>query len=299
MKILIVTKTTNYELHGQVIEENVSQGRVSSDALSRLIVAHDEHNHTLELLKTKLDIRDIAYDIVSRDSKWSWDGTLEAIVTVGGDGTLLAASHNIQSAGGRLIGIRSSDSSVGYLCGAGMSEIGTLVDRIADKKIVWQQISRVRAEIQKASNEEKILTVPVVNDLLYANANPAATTRYKIRFRDRAETHRSSGIWVATGMGSTAAILAAGGVKRSQEDTLFQFRVRELYKLGHELPEIEGDLFDPDFDSLEIENRCPDAILATDGQHGNLNLIYGDVIRLKRGPVLQVAVGLHADRKLN
>lgn len=297
MRILIVSKTTNYELHGQVIEENVNQGRVSSDALSRLVVAHDEHYQCLELLKTKLDVRGISYDLVSRDDKWSWDGTYEAVVTVGGDGTLLAASHNIQAAGGRLIGIRSSESSVGYLCGANTPEVDNLVDRIADGKIVWQQVSRVNAEIRKASNGETVRSVPVVNDLLYANANPAATTRYKIHFRNRAETHRSSGIWVATGMGSTAAILAAGGQRRPQEDTLFQFRVRELYKLGHKLPEIEGELFDPDVDFLEIENRCPDAILATDGQHGNLNLIYGDVIRLKRGPVLQVAVGLHADRR--
>lgn len=293
MNILIVTKTTNFELHGQAIGENINQGRVSSDALSRLVLAHDEHYETLECLKEELDLASISYRLVSRDSPWSWDGTFTAVVSVGGDGTLLAASHNIQSEG-CLIGIRSSQSSVGYLCSAGISELKTLVRNLKNGKITWQTVSRVRAEITKASTGETIETVPVLNDLLYANANPAATTRYKILFRDRYETHRSSGIWFATGMGSTAAVLAAGGERRPQTDPLFQFRVRELYKLGHKFPEIEGGLFDPVVDQLDIENRCPQAILATDGQHGNLDLGYGDIIKIKRGPLLHVSVGLHA-----
>ncbi len=293
MNILIVTKTTNFELHGQAIGENINQGRVSSDALSRLVLAHDEHYETLERLKEELDHEGISCRLVSRDSPWSWDGSFAAVVSVGGDGTLLAASHNIQSEG-RLIGIRSSSSSVGYLCSSGITELKSLVQNLKSGKIAWQTVSRVKAQITKASTGETIETVPVLNDLLYANANPAATTRYKILFRDRYETHRSSGIWFATGMGSTAAVLAAGGERRPQTDTLFQFRVRELYKLGHKLPEIEGGLFDPSVDQIEIENRCPQAILATDGQHGNLDLGYGDIIRIQRGPLLHVAVGQHA-----
>ncbi len=293
MKILIVTKTTNFELHGQAIGENINQGRVSSDALSRLVLAHDEHYETLECLKEQLELQSISYRLVSRDSEWNWDGTFDAVVSVGGDGTLLAASHNISS-GGKLIGIRSSQSSVGYLCSVGISGLKSLVENLKNNTIAWQTVARVKALITKASSGETLETVPVLNDLLYANANPAATTRYKILFRDRYETHRSSGIWFATGMGSTAAILAAGGERRPQTDPLFQFRVRELYKLGHKLPEIEGAIFDPDIHQLEIENRCPQAILATDGQHGNLDLGYGDIIRIKRGPLLHVAIGLHA-----
>jgi NAD+ kinase len=176
----------------------------------------------------------------------------------------------------------------------GISGLKSLVENLKNNTIAWQTVARVKALITKASSGETLETVPVLNDLLYANANPAATTRYKILFRDRYETHRSSGIWFATGMGSTAAILAAGGERRPQTDPLFQFRVRELYKLGHKLPEIEGAIFDPDIHQLEIENRCPQAILATDGQHGNLDLGYGDIIRIKRGPLLHVAIGLHA-----
>lgn len=297
MKVLIVTKTTNYELHGQVIGENIRQGRVSSDALSRLVFAHDEHYATLEKLKEQLEKFGIAYEQISRDSSWSWgapgntkgaDGQWDAVVSVGGDGTLLAASHNILQPG-KLIGVRSSESSVGFLCCAGSRELEPLVEALAQNKISFQKVSRLQAEIKKAEVNTTVKTVPVLNDLLYANANPAATTRYKIRFRERSETHRSSGMWIATGVGSTAAILAAGGVRRPQDDLLFQFRVRELYKLGHRVPEIEGALFDPGQDLLEVENRCPEAILATDGQHGYLELVYGDTFTLKRGPELMVA----------
>lgn len=288
MKVLIVTKTTNYELHGQVIGASVKQGRVSSDALSRLVFAHDEHYATLEQLKEQLSHKDIGYEQISRDSSWRWDGSYHAVITVGGDGTLLAASHSILDSG-RLIGVRSSLSSVGYLCCAGSQDLSRLVTAMAEDAITWQAVARIRGEIRRVASDQTAQTVPVLNDLLYTNANPAATTRYKIRFRDRAETHRSSGIWVATGIGSTAAILAAGGERREQTDRLFQFRVRELYKLGHRIPEIEGGMFDPDHDIMEVENRCPEAILATDGQHGNLDLVYGDVIALQRATPLLVA----------
>lgn len=291
MKVLIVTKTTNFELHGQVIGENIKRGRVSSDALSRLVLAHDEHYATLTKLQELLDAHGISFELTTRDSVWSWSDNssdLDAVISVGGDGTLLAASHRILHKG-RLLGVRSSQSSVGYLCCAGALRLTAMVEALAHGELNWQEVSRVHAEVQKTEENACIKTVPVLNDLLYANANPAATTRYRLQFKGRAETHRSSGLWVATGMGSTAAILAAGGERRPQDDTLFQFRVRELYKLGHKLPEIEGGLFDPDTDHLEIENRCPEAILATDGQHGFTELVYGDTVTFKRSPGLCVA----------
>jgi NAD+ kinase len=287
MVVLIVTKTTNYELHGAVIEAKVAQGRVHPDALVRLKVAHDDHYATLANLHQALIANKLAWDQVSRDFPRPWSKAYDLVLTVGGDGTLLAATHQM-AAGGLVAGIRSSLSSVGFLCCASPAEVTDLVRAIADGKIKAAAAHRVKAQITRSDGGGSFETEPVLNDFLYANASPAATTRYQVELNGVFETHRSSGLWVATATGSTAAILAAGGDRRPAGEALFQYRFRELYKLGLAVPEIEGGLFDPDRELLEIENRCPNAILATDGQHGCIELGYGDMVRFLRAPAIQL-----------
>lgn len=289
MLVLIVTKTTNYELHGPTIETKVEQGRISTDALTRLKTAHTEHYATLNKLRTALQMRRLSFDEVSREAPSPHNKQYDAVLTIGGDGTLLSASQKMLG-GGLVAGIRSSISSVGYLCAVGPDGVDALIERMAAGKLEEKTImaARVGAEIARADTGFTVSTPPVLNDFLYTNANPAATTRYKVTYKGESEAHRSSGIWVATGCGSTAAILAAGGMRRPAEDQLFQFRMRELYKLGHQHPKIEGDVFDPDVDSFEFENRCPSALLAMDGQHGMMELTYGDRVRFMRAPPVQL-----------
>jgi NAD+ kinase len=291
MRVLVVVKTTNYELHGSNIEARVTAGRVAVETLERLKTAHHEHYQTLEKLRVALRRGAVEFKEVSRDSKPHQQKTFDAVVTVGGDGTLLSASHQMVD-GGRILGLRSSASSVGYLCCAGPDEVTELVSKIKSDSHSWTQVSRIKAEINCLHPNKVIETVPVLNDFLYANISPAATTRYRLRFQKGHkvdEVHRSSGIWISTPIGSTAGIYAAGGSKMPIEATEFQFRVRELYRLGLTKPELDHGIFNPDTDLLEIENRCPQAILALDGQHGEHNLGYGDVIRFKRAAPLFIA----------
>jgi len=288
--VLIVTKTTNYELHGALIESKVRQGLVPRDALTRLQVAHAEHYETLGHLRAALTAAGLSWDEVSRDFPRPWSKTYDIVITVGGDGTLLAASHQLAQ-GGLIAGIRSSLMSVGFLCCASPTQVEDLVAAIAAGTLQSSTVHRLRASVSRVDVGDVVETSPVLNDFLYANANPAATTRYKITLGHQQEVHRSSGIWVATATGSTAAILAAGGERRPVDDALFQFRVRELYRFDHNSPSIEGGLFDPGKTPLEIENRCQSAILATDGQHGVIELVYGDKVQFSAAPPVQLVRG--------
>ncbi len=289
MVVLIVTKTTNYELHGAVIEAKVERGQARPDALERLRTAHREHYETLSHLRQALGRRGIAFDEVSRDFPRPWSKAYDIVITVGGDGTLLAATHQMPS-GGVIAGIRSSPSSVGFLCSVGPAEVEALVAALAAKTLPTVTVHRVKAAISRGEPGAEVVTEPVLNDLLYANTNPAATTRYRLTIGDQSEVHRSSGIWVATAIGSPAAILAAGGERRPPVDPAFQYRVRELYRLGHAVPVLDGGFFDPGQVGVEIENRCQSAILALDGQHGVVELAYGDTVRfLRAAPIDLVA----------
>lgn len=293
MRILIVTKTTNFELHGPAVEERVAQGRVSADALARLKRAHAEHYATLGRIEKALAASSVQFEMVRRsdERRQATGGTYDAVVTIGGDGTLLAASHYL-SGDTLLFGVRSSESSVGYLCCAGPDDPERLIATIARGDQKTLRVERIHAVVRQAETGLEVSTPPVLNDFLFTNTNPAATTRYRLHFNDQSEVQRSSGIWVATGVGSTAAILAAGGTVRPKDDALFQFRVRELYKLSRPTPMIEGGLFDPAREPLVIENRCPAALLAMDGQHGVMELVYGDSVRFVRAEPVRLVLPL-------
>ncbi|MEZ4703721.1 MAG: hypothetical protein R3A11_00720 [Bdellovibrionota bacterium] len=71
---------------------------------------------------------------------------------------------------------------------------------------------------------------PALNDVLITNRNPASTSRYLFSLGDITEEHRSSGIWVSTAAGSTAAISGAGGVNLPLDSTSYQFVIREPYE---------------------------------------------------------------------
>lgn len=287
MNVLIVNKTTNYELHGAVIEAKVHEGRVPPDALERLKTAHTEHYQSLIRLREALTKAQITFEEISRDSMRPWPKNRNAVITVGGDGTLLSATHQMDE-GGLIVGLRSSVSSVGFLCGAGPDGVEALVKSLLEKTLATVTVQRLRAEVTKVDTGNVLKTEPVLNDFLYTNANPAATTRYRLSFRGKDEAHRSSGIWVSTAAGSTAAVLAAGGIRLGITDMSAQFRIRELYRLGHVEPEIFGSVFDPEQDLLEVENRCQQAILALDGQHGVVDLVYGDMLRFRRAAPIQL-----------
>lgn len=287
MLVLVVTKTTNFELYGPAIEQHVARGHLSPDALVRLRQAHIDHYDTLNTLRQELERAHINYDEISRQTDRPPHAAYAAVISVGGDGTLLAASQKMNH-GARIYGIRSSVSSVGFLCCAGPSGIAEFVHRMLANTFPTIECSRLRARIFRAASGQSEESVPVLNDFLYANTSPAATTRYRLNYGDLTETHRSSGIWVATAAGSTAAILAAGGERRPLADHAFQFRVRELYRFGHHQANIVGGFFDPEQQPLTIENRSQQALLALDGQHGAINLEYGDRIEFVRAPSIQL-----------
>lgn len=287
MLVLVVTKTTNFELYGPAIEQHVARGHMSADALTRLRQAHIDHYDTLNRLRQALERAHVNYDEISRNTDRPPNANYAAVISIGGDGTLLAASQKMEC-GARIYGIRSSLSSVGFLCCAGPDHIAEFVAGMVADEFPTIDCSRLKARIFRAATGQSEESVPVLNDFLYANASPAATTRYCLSYGKQTETQRSSGIWVATAAGSTAAILAAGGQRRPLGDTAFQFRVRELYRFGHHQSQIDGGFFDPDHEPLTIENRSQQAVLALDGQHGTLDLDYGDRIEFVRAPSIRL-----------
>jgi NAD+ kinase len=207
------------------------------------------------------------------------------VISVGGDGTLLAASHWVT--GAWLLGVNSAPrSSVGHLTFSRRSSLARDLSRIAQGTVVPQPVSRLEVEI-----EGKLLP-PALNDVLVAHAQPAATSRYQIRLGRRAEDHRSSGLWVSTPTGSTAGIRSAGGRPMSIGTHRLQFRARELYRVGSRVPALESGYVE-EGQSLIVESAMDSGRLFLDGSRLATRFPFGAraVFRVAGQPLL-----LFADR---
>jgi NAD+ kinase len=180
------------------------------------------------------------------------------VISVGGDGTLLAASHWVT--GAALLGVNSAPkSSVGYLTLTRRASLARDLARIGRGTLLPQPVARIEVEI-----EGKRLP-PALNDVLVAHEQPAATSRYRLRLGRRTEEHRSSGLWVATAAGSTAGIRSAGGEPMPLAARRLQFRARELYRARGSRAALLESGFVAEGQELVVESAMEAGWLFVDG----------------------------------
>ncbi|MFL6258977.1 MAG: NAD(+)/NADH kinase [Thermoanaerobaculia bacterium] len=205
------------------------------------------------------------------------------VITVGGDGTLLATSHWVTRAA--LLGVNSAPkSSVGYLTSTRATSVARDLARIARGDLLPQAVARVEVEI----GGKKL--PPALNDVLVAHEQPAATSRYRVRLGRRAEDHRSSGLWVSTPTGSTAGIRSAGGQPMRLSERRLQLRARELYRVKGRSVALESG-FVKDGQELEIESAMQAGWLFVDGARMATHFPFGAVatFRVAEEPLLLFA----------
>jgi NAD+ kinase len=205
------------------------------------------------------------------------------VISVGGDGTLLAASHWVTGAG--LLGVNSAPrSSVGYLTLVRRMTLARTLAQIASGDLLPQPVCRLEVEL-----EGRVLP-PALNDILIAHEQPAATSRYRLRLGRRAEDHRSSGLWVSTAAGSTAGIRSAGGQPMPLNVRRLQFRARELYRAQGRGTALETG-FVEEGQELVVESAMEAGWLFTDGARMASRFHFGAhaVLRVARQPLLLFA----------
>lgn len=196
----------------------------------------------------------------------------DLVVTVGGDGTLLAASHGIGDT--KILAINSApDFSVGFFCAARMGGVRrALADAIAGK-LPTATLTRMAV-----SKNDVLLTRRVLNETLVCSASPAATTRYLLQHGRVVEEQKSSGIWIGPAAGSTAAQRSAGGSVLPLTSHRLQFVVREPYTPAGKRLKMPRGLIEPG-DELIVRAKMGEGRLFVDGPHEVYSLTIGDVLR--------------------
>ncbi|MBF0107403.1 MAG: NAD(+)/NADH kinase [Deltaproteobacteria bacterium] len=197
----------------------------------------------------------------------------DLIITIGGDGTLLRTCHHIHNQ--LVLGINSAPQhSVGALCALVIDQLEKKLDDILQGNFLTKKIQRIRIKINN-----KHLPVEPINDVLYTSISPAATSRYIISHDRIKEEHKSSGIWIATQTGSSAAINAAGGLKQHPLDIRLQYLIREPYQ-GTFNPYRLTRGFINRGEQLKIVSKMTRSCLYLDGPTKFFTLDYGDRVAL-------------------
>lgn len=228
----------------------------------RLLAADAEHNRTVEEVRRALRRRKIAFaesPLTHLDARLKGQLAItDFVVSIGGDGTALGASHYVR--GGAMIGVNSAPGdSVGHFCSVHRRNFAERLDEILAGQ--WKPVELARLQIML---DEKPLPELALNDVLIAHDCPASTTRYLIGVGKSEEEHRSSGLWVSTAAGSTAGIRSAGGKKMPLRSRRIQYLVRELYREPNRSYALTGGFIEAG-DEIIIASKMSAGELYVDG----------------------------------
>ena len=256
--------------------------------VSRLRSTHDAHERTLaELLEAfeTLDVEgvhidDPLIDLHKRSNRGRGRTGFDLVVTVGGDGTLLRASHATSDV--PILGINSApSSSVGFFCGVKGGD-GVSVRRAIEQALLGKLPASVLTRM-RVTLGRKIVSERVLNDALFCHRSPAATSRYIIEVNGRSEEHKSSGFWVGPAAGSTAAQRSAGGKILPFKSRLLQLVVREPYTPKAEKHGLLHVLAEPG-QPITVRSKMREACLFLDGPDLAFTPEYGDVLTFEESP---------------
>jgi NAD+ kinase len=294
MRVAILCKRTSYRTFVEEGgESRVEKLLAGGDAtVGRMRRTHEEHMDTLREVRAAiayLGVEAVFYE----GSRTRIDGDFDLVVTVGGDGTVLAASHQVGSRT-RLIGVNSApESSVGFFCAAKKGEVLGPLQAAIRGELRGVTLSRMRVELN-----ERVLHNRVLNEALFCHASPAATSRYVLRVarggktkRSVEEEQKSSGLWIGPAAGSTAAQRSAGGKVLPLPSTKIQFVVREPYLGGGVTPRLTVGTIEPP-DRLELLSKMRAGKLFLDGHHDEHDVGIGDRIVMKRSEETLTVLGL-------
>jgi len=242
------------------------------------------HIDTVNVVRSVLASAGIEYGITVRGKPGTFEINHDLVISIGGDGTFLDASHSIASEPDPakrvpLFGVNSAPgSSFGNYCNATASNFEIMLDRILSGKEYCHDVARLIATI-----DGKPIDVPVLNEVFVAGPNAAATARYDLKVNGETSSQRSSGLIVATASGTTGFLHSAGGSVLAINARKFAYQVLARFGLP-DTPDREhlnaGVI--PFGETIMVESTMNNGKIYIDGPHKEF--------AFKRGSVLEVAV---------
>jgi len=292
--VVVVRKTTAVESIAARGDRKMQHAIALGDPLAdRVRLSHSEHARSAEIVEDVLKSSGVAYQVVSNLGR-RVAAHVDLVVTVGGDGTFLRASHSLGAQSTTpLLGVNSAAStSVGYFCAATADEFAALFHDVCTGKVTTRGLWRMQVLLN-----EKPVPDLALNDVLLAHRSPAETSRYSVAWDGLMQEQKSSGIWISTAAGSTAAIRSAGGELLQLDARVMQFRVRELMPWSVQGPPLVGGRV---AQRLVVTSRMSRGMVYIDGGHHRFGFGFGDRLefRLSARPMPWIARANLDDRRI-
>ncbi|XP_073303417.1 probable NADH kinase isoform X3 [Primulina huaijiensis] len=256
------------------------------------------HKNAINFCQNILKRKPVDWKVVFRNDVSQAISDVDLVITVGGDGTLLQASHFMDD---RIpvLGVNSDPTrpeeleqlneefdatrSTGYLCASTANNFEQILDEILENHYEPSELARMAISINS-----KLIPTSALNDVLLAHPCPATVSRFSFR---------SSGFRVSTAAGSTAAMMSAGGSAMPILSNDLQYIVREPISPVVLSPVVPSRLMHGQvkFDErLEVTWFCREGLVYIDGSHLVHPIGHGDVIKLSSmAPRLKVYLPRH------
>jgi NAD+ kinase len=291
-KVAMVVKRSAWRLYVEERhDERLTELAAHGDAVvAPLKASHEAHVRTVREVRealTELGVELVAERLAGEP--FESEG-LDLVVSVGGDGTLLSASHFVAEV--PLLGINSAPShSVGFFCGAKSGEVLEALGSAIEGSLRQTVLTRMAVTINGEAAARRVL-----NDALLCHVSPAATSRYIVHLDDVEEQQKSSGFWIGPAAGSTAAQRSAGGRVLPLTSKQLQLVVREPYTPHGESYRLRHALVRPG-DTLTVRSKMHDARIFFDGPDRSVEIGYGDVIEFTQAEQSLTVLGISSRRK--
>lgn len=263
--------------------------RTGHEAVRKWRPAHAEHEKTLRAVHEALgELGAEALFLHGPHAEFDPTGS-DLVITVGGDGTLLAASHSVRDV--PVLGINSAPGySVGFFCAATRHDLMPMIRAALAGKLRSAVLQRMAVYINDQLRSERVL-----NEALFCHSEPAATSDYILRVGRRREEQKSSGVWIGPAAGSTAAIHSAGGKVLPLTSPKLQFVVREPYLGGGRSYALLSEVV-PEASKITLVSKMPSAAVFLDGPYRALAVRLGDRIRFETSRQPLLVLGLSSRR---
>lgn len=304
--VVVVQKKTALERYASELKSETARALFSKDGRTSdnsLQLTHDQHCQTLDTLLTFLTQQGISFSLHTLDDLLSHPSgglrpyiagqaeglrsKLGLVICVGGDGTLLRASHFV---GGDtpIVGMNSvPQHSVGHLCSLSPLNYDHKLSEIFSRKVKPRLVRRLVAQTNSG------LKLPyALNDIYFGHQHPASTSRYTLIVEgriQRSEKQVSSGLWLATPAGSTAAIHSYGLGTLDLTAEQFLLAVREPYaRPSDQHLSLTKLILDGNVETITLMSRMRHGIVCVDGPTTACLMGFGDTLE----------VGLHHEGSL-
>jgi len=285
-RVLVVYKESTYSRYGASLP--LVRGFKKNKYWSVLKASHERHGAALETVYQALRERGFQITTLLRSrvkSLRALDRRFDLVVSVGGDGTFLECSHYLWKT--PILGVNSDpQQSVARLSGSNATNFVQVLDNYLKGKLKPTSVWRLDFWVNGQKN-----AIPVLNDLLISTLSPAGTSRYILKVGKRSEEQMSSGVWISSAAGSTAAVLSAGGKAFSAKAKKFQFVSREVYHKKFGPRKFLGQVLSPG-QALEVISYMRQGRLFIDGANLVEHFQVGDRLKVKISPRPLKVIGL-------